>query len=81
MTGGEQKPLVDTELEAALLSLDHTKLTQNMMQELINVQGDGQSIDAATIRKHSLQGSNNDSATNRNLESLIQKLRDRKEIT
>lgn len=67
----DQKPLLDVDIEAALLSLDNSQLTQNMMQEFINARNDGLTFDG-TQRKHSHQTANvNDTSANSRLESLI----------
>ena len=75
----EKNTLQDAELEAALLSLEKGQLTQNIMSEFINMKQDSGGLDSG--RKLSAPVPNQEASANSRLETLIQQLIVRKEIT
>jgi len=79
MSAPDSNKLLDSELEAALLSLDQSQVTQNMMVEFMNAHQEGPG--EATNRKAHSKKLPKDKNANSRLESLIQQLIVRKEIT
>ena len=75
----EKNTLQDAELEAALLSLEKGQLTQNIMSEFINMRQESGGLDSG--RKLSAPVAHQEAGANSRLETLIQQLIVRKEIT